>query len=95
MLIEDFPGIHMNRLRQFLPLANGTIQHHVQTLLEDRNIRDVKAGGLCCYYKEDTPPSPLESYRELHQKIMRLIFYRQSMKQTDLAKFVGAHPSTV
>ena len=50
LAVESEPGIHYQALLRKMGLGNGTLEHHLNTLVSAGHLRRVRNGGYTCYF---------------------------------------------
>ena len=97
--IDKFPGLRFYQLKKEIGIANGTLQHHLSSL--------VKSGSIFIQYDNSTPryfSKKIESdsqviIKRLSQnttsKIIRLLLKKECQTFAQLVKYTKKSPGTV
>ena len=97
--ITKFPGLRFYQLKQEMGIANGTLQHHLSSL--------VKSGAIFVEYDNSTPryfSDKIESDSQIiikrlgqntTSKIIKLLLKKECQTFTQLVKYTKKSPGTV
>ena len=97
--IDNFPGLRFYQLKKEIGIANGTLQHHLSSL--------VKSGSVFIQYDNSTPryfstkiePGSQVIIKRLSQnttsKIIRLLLKKECQTFSQLVKYSKKSPGTV
>lgn len=91
------PGIHHNELVRLTDLGNGTVSHHISTLLRHGRLRRVAHGGYTSYFLAGTTPSPEATTVKSDgaRRILEAIRARPGSSNLEVAQATGLDPGTV
>ena len=98
-LVQDDPGIHYMEVVRRSGLGNGTVQHHLQALVHDRELVAVRTAGHTCYFLADASDPAMVRLRTAVRapttRTLLGLLATQPRSLTTLAAAAGMPVSTV
>jgi hypothetical protein len=97
-VVEGRPGIHFNALLRETGLGNGTLSHHVDVLLQHRQLRRVEQGGYTCFFPVGASAAEV-AHASLKspgsRRVLQAIQATPGRSNLDVAEATGLDPATV
>lgn len=97
--IESRPGVHYQELLRVTGHANGTLDHHLQTLLRAGLVKSVKGPGYTCYFDASVGRQAMQAAPVLKsegaRKVLAAVQAAPGTAPKDVALRAGLSPQTV
>ena len=97
--IEKFPGLRFYQLRQETGFANGTLQHHINSLIKSKKIDAHYDNAVPRYFLHNVEQSHKIIIQRLSQnttsKIIKLLLKKECQTFSQLVKYTKKTPGTV
>mgnify|MGYP001208277704 CR=1 FL=1 len=97
--IAKFPGLRFYQLRQETGFANGTLQHHINSLIKSKKIDAHYDNAVPRYFLHNVDQSHKIIIQRLSQnttsKIIKLLLKKECQTFSQLVKYTRKSPGTV
>lgn len=96
--ISGNPGVHFNRIKDDLKLANGTFSYHIRVLLRERKIKTRRDGMRLRFFPYRYTVSQVEEYQGITEREERYLLYLQDLSTatpSELAEQFSVTPQAV
>ena len=97
--IAKFPGLRFYQLRQETGFANGTLQHHINSLIKSKKIDAHYDNAVPRYFLHNVDQSHKIIIQRLSQnttsKIIKLLLKKECQTFSQLVKYTKKSPGTV
>ena len=97
--ITKFPGLRFYELKREIGFANGTLQHHINSLIKSKKIDAHYDNAVPRYFMPDIDESSKIIIQRLSQnttsKIIKLLLKKECQTFSQLVKYTKKSPGTV
>ena len=97
--IENNPGLRFHQIKKETSLANGTLQHHVNSLIKIKKITAHYDNAIPRYFVPDVDETSKVLIQRLSQnttsKIIKLLLKKECQTFSQLVKYTKKSPGTV
>ena len=97
--VDKFPGLRFYQLKKETGFANGTLQHHVNTLIKTKKIDAHYDNAVPRYFLHDIQETNKVIIQRLSQnttsKIIKLLLKKECQTFSQLVKYTKKSPGTV
>lgn len=99
-IVQSTPGVHHNEIVRVTGKGNGSVEHHLRTLVRTGHLSQKRAGGFVCYYAKGALDRRVMAAlpvlkADLAKDILGAVQKDPGLTGADLARLTGAENSTI